>query len=95
MIYEDLKVKHHLTRCQLLHVHAVCARFEIDTSKLDDWTPNMTIIGEPTAQRVHVRHSDKVLHVDVFNARGDGVHGSSWALTPGGVQYAARGVQDV
>lgn len=95
MVYDDLKAKHNLTNAQLLHLHAICARFDVNTGSIDNWTNNTTIIGGLDAVTVHVRHSDLVLHIDAFSRYGDTLIGSSWALKPEGEQYAARGVQDV
>lgn len=95
MIYEDIKTKHNLTNAQLLHLHALCARFNVDTGSVDDWTSTTTIIGAFRAVTVHVRHSDLVLHIDAFSGQGDTLRGSSWALKPEGEQYALRGIAEV
>lgn len=95
MVYEDIKTKHNLTNAQLLHLHALCARFDVNTGSVDNWTDNMTIIGDSKAPRVHVRHTDIVLHIDAFDRHGETLRGSSWALKPEGEHYAARGIAEV
>lgn len=95
MVYEDIKAKHNLTNAQLLHLHALCARFDVDTGAIDNWTANATIIGAFRAVTVHIRHTDLVLHIDAFSGLGDALRGSSWALKPEGEQYATRGIAEI
>ena len=95
MVYEDIKTKHNLTNAQLLHLHALCARFDVNTGSIDNWTDNMTIVGGVRAVTVHIRHTDLVLHIDAFDRYGDTLSGSSWALKPEGGQYATRGIAEI
>lgn len=95
MVYEDIKAKHNLTNAQLLHLHALCARFNVNTAAVDDWTSNATILGAVWEPTVHIRHTDLVLHIDAFTGQGDTLRGSSWALKPEGEQYATRGIAEI
>lgn len=95
MVYEDIKTKHNLTNAQLLHLHALCARFGVNTAKIVDWNDSLTVIGDNKTPRVHIRHTDIVLHIEAFDRHGETLRGSSWALTPDGEQYAARGIAEI
>lgn len=93
MKYEDIRAKHNLTNEQAQYLDALCQQGNVYTNHVQDYTENMSIIGAPRYAGVHVRHTDLVLHIDLFDSKGDTVKGGSWALKPEGAPYAVRGVQ--
>ena len=95
MIYEEIKKKHNLTNAQLLHLHALCALYEVNTGSVASLTDSLTLIGDAGAVVVHVRHSDLVLHIDALDRKGETLRGSSWPLKPEGERYARRGIAEI
>lgn len=88
MKYSDIQAKHNLTDEQMAYVDALCQQYAVEITVIDDWTINMTVVGmEFKGPFVHIRHSDIVLHVDLFNAGSDSLGGKSWALAPEGVKF--------